>query len=390
MRTAFLKNVAKINPTSPKRQSLPESTEVAFVPMASVSVDGTMKVGEYKQFSEVKNGFSYFQKNDILFAKITPCFENNKIAQAKIDCEHGYGSTEFHVIRPHDDLDSRYLSYFLRRAEIRFSGEKRMTGSAGQRRVPKKFLEDLEIPLLRNIDEQKRIAAILDQADALRQFRRRAIKKLNTLVQSIFYEMFGNDKTIPSKPLGKIAKLKRGPFGGALKKEIFVESGYKIYEQSHAIKKDHSIGRYFITETKYSEMEAFSLQTNDLIISCSGTLGRVYRIPKEAASGIIDQALLRIRPDYNQISSEFLEHFFESVMMQRFLTGFSRGSGLQNFPPMADVRQISIPVPKERFQMDFLNRTSEIDKQKQELEKAYFKTDNLFLSLQQRAFRGDL
>ena len=67
--------------------------------------------------------------------------------------------------------------------------------------------------------------------------------------------------------------LKRGPFGGAIKKEIFVARGYKIYEQQHAINGDFEFGRYFIEERKFKELQSFAVRPHDLIVSCSGTMG---------------------------------------------------------------------------------------------------------------------
>src|SRR4030042_4959534 len=75
--------------------------------------------------------------------------------------------------------------------------------------------------------------------------------------------------------------LVRGPFGGALKKESFVESGFKVYEQRNAIYKTCDIGSYFINRSKFSEMQRFSVLPRDFIISCSGTIGRIFQIPPE-------------------------------------------------------------------------------------------------------------
>ena len=84
--------VAAFNPSGPKLSTLAVE-EVAFVPMASVSESGSMRVAEHKMGSELNSGYSYFQNNDVLVAKITPCYENNKIALAHIDREHAFGST---------------------------------------------------------------------------------------------------------------------------------------------------------------------------------------------------------------------------------------------------------------------------------------------------------
>lgn len=184
--------IAQLSPKFDK--SLSKSTSVvSFVPMASVSeVTGSIASEEERELKAVIKGYTYFQNDDILVAKITPCFENGKIALASIRNDHAFGSTEFHVIRvDKNKADSRYLFHFLRQQKIRTEGEKRMTGSGGQRRVPKNYLEDLDIPLP-PLPEQRRIAAMLDKAEALRSKRRQTIAKLDQLLQSVFLEMFGD------------------------------------------------------------------------------------------------------------------------------------------------------------------------------------------------------
>jgi len=291
-----------------------------------------------------------------------------------------------HIVPDKDKADLRYMFHALQhKAEELIS---RGVGGA-QPNISQGVIKETRIPLP-PIGEQQRIAAILDQADSLRRLRQRAIDRLNSLGQAIFYEMFEGSDRYRGIPLENVADLRRGPFGGALKKEIFVDSGHKVYEQSHAINKTHSIGSYFIDDFKFKEMSAFAVQENDLIVSCSGTLGRVYRIPSDAPSGVINQALLRIRPNENIVIPEYLEHFLESQRMQVFLNGFSRGTGLQNFPPMSDVREISVPVPPKQEQLDFLGRMQLINRQRAVLDKSTRGLARLFFSLQHRAFLGEI
>src|SRR4051812_34744811 len=100
MITSRLTDVAEINPRFQGNSALSGNTYVSFVPMASVSeISGSIEKEENRLFSELQSGLTYFRNNDILVAKITPCFENGKIAFARINNEHGFGSTEFHVIR---------------------------------------------------------------------------------------------------------------------------------------------------------------------------------------------------------------------------------------------------------------------------------------------------
>ena len=184
-----LKEVCEINPKNDAKGKLVDNERVSFLPMSSISESGYIGDEETRKYHEVAKGFTAFHRNDVLVAKITPCFENGKSTIATINTDYGFGTTEFHVLRPDSQkLDTRYLHYFVRSPFVREAGEKTMTGSAGQKRVPKTFFQNLKIPLP-PLDEQRRIATILDQADALRRKRQQALAKLDHLVQSLFLDM---------------------------------------------------------------------------------------------------------------------------------------------------------------------------------------------------------
>lgn len=136
--------------------------------------------------------------------------------------------------------------------------------------------------------------------------------------------------------------LRRGPFGGSLKKEIFVASGYKVYEQKHVIKNDFSIGRYYITTEKFNEMKAFEVLPNDILMSCSGTIGKFAIVPTEAKPGIINQALLRFRTT-DKILPEYLKMCLEYITLE--FTRKSHGKGIQNVTSIDTLKAIKIPVP---------------------------------------------
>ncbi|MBC8882612.1 restriction endonuclease subunit S [Flavobacterium piscinae] len=125
--------------------------------------------------------------------------------------------------------------------------------------------------------------------------------------------------------LGKIAELVRGPFGGSLKKNIFVNDGIAVYEQQHAIYNQFDQIRYFIDESKFNEMKRFEVKPNDLIMSCSGTLGKVAIVPKGVKKGIINQALLKITPS-SKLDSRFLEYYMKSTIFFEFLNADVKGA----------------------------------------------------------------
>ena len=111
------------------------------------------------------------------------------------------------------------------------------------------------------------------------------------------------------KKLGDLCGFVRGPFGGSLKKNIFKPEGYAVYEQQHAIYDQFDDIRYFIDEKKFNEMKRFELNSGDLIMSCSGTMGKIAIVPENIKKGIINQALLKLTPS-KKISTVFLISLF--------------------------------------------------------------------------------
>lgn len=161
--------------------------------------------------------------------------------------------------------------------------------------------------------------------------------------------------------LNSIVDFKRGPFGGSLKKEIFVDKGYKIYEQKHAISNDFSIGNYYITPEKFEEMKSFELLPNDIIMSCSGTIGKFAVFPKTAEKGIINQALLRLRRSSDKISDKYL-----LLCLKAISTKFeenSHGAGLKNVASVSILKEIKVYCPLLEEQQKIVYQIEELEKQ---------------------------
>jgi type I restriction enzyme, S subunit len=300
------------------------------------------------------------------------------------------------AIRPGKDLHYKYVYYFFKTIEERLAASGNgSTFSA----ITTGVVRDLLIPLP-PLPIQKKIATILDKADSLRQKDKQLLEHYKKLTQSIFYDMFGNvasnskgwkTATLPEFIHKKKYSLKRGPFGGALKKEIFVDDGYLVYEQYHAINDDFSLARYFITKDKYKELEMFSVKPGDLIVSCSGvTLGRIAEIPVDAREGIINQALLKITLDFQKCNNIYFKFLFRSSFIQDILFGVSRGSGIPNFPPMTTINALKFPIPPIDLQNEFLEIVRSLEIQKKSVQDSLSYSEKLFQTLIQKAFKGEL
>ena len=161
-----LGSTCNINPKKSLDSRLVSGAMVSFVPMPAVTEHGEIDATAIKEYDEVKTGFTYFAENDVLFAKITPCMENGKGAVAKgLHNGIGFGSTEFHVLRPISGKTDPYWIYTLTAfSQFRMDAASNMTGSAGQRRVPASFLENYRVSLP-PIALQEQFAAFVEQTD---------------------------------------------------------------------------------------------------------------------------------------------------------------------------------------------------------------------------------
>ena len=184
--------VCEINPKKSENKTLQNDTLISFVPMPAVTETGGIDVSETKLYKDVKNGFTYFCDNDVLFAKITPCMENGKGAIAKnLRNGIGFGSTEFHVLRPINGISNSEWIYFITVfIEFRLAAEKMMTGSAGQRRVPAMFFDKFKVAVP-PIELQNKFAEFVEKVEKSKSAIKKSLSSLETLKKSLMQKYFG-------------------------------------------------------------------------------------------------------------------------------------------------------------------------------------------------------
>lgn len=224
--------------------------------------------------------------------------------------------------------------------------------------INKDKLYDFKI-ILPPLPERQKIVSKLDrQMEQIEMMKREAEKEFDVVSQYIpsflkyYFEADENNLPVGWKDLtleqlvpNQKHAIKRGPFGGSITKDMFVESGYKIYEQKNAIKNNFGIGTYYINEHKFREMEAFEVKEDDLIISCSGTIGKVAIAPKNAEKGIINQALLKITLDKEKMLPEYFKFLFESEFIQNKLLKHTMGGAIKNVASVKVLKKITFPTP---------------------------------------------
>jgi type I restriction enzyme S subunit len=139
--------------------------------------------------------------------------------------------------------------------------------------------------------------------------------------------------------------IKRGPFGSSIRKSFFVSSGYKVYEQQHAINEDFSLGKYYIDKRKFEELKAFEVKPGDLIISCSGTVGKIAAAPKWMEPGIINQALLKITLNQSVLTNDYFKILFPSFFMQTKTLSDLQGTAQKNIVSVDILKNEPFPLP---------------------------------------------
>ena len=317
----------------------------------------------------------------------------------------GFVSGEFPCFRVDANrADAKYLHLYLSQEKIWEDIERTSTGqtSISRLRFKEPAFLNMDIPLP-PLEEQHRIVerveALATRIAKVQSLRDEADIEAKNLFQSRVNELLEEKSnswkmaTLPEFVSSNRHSVKRGPFGSHLRKEFFVEDGYKIYEQKHAIYGDFKAGRYYIDENKFQELKSFEVKPGDLIISCSGTIGKVAIVPENAKPGIINQALLKITLDTKKIDRRFFKLVFESDFIKREVEAISPGSAMKNIGSVKILKKILFPLPpldEQRRIVAYLDSVQarlaslrELQSQTQE------ELDALLPSVLEKAFKGE-
>ena len=210
------------------------------------------------------------------------------------------------------------------------------------------------------IEEQKKIGQFFNQLDNLITLHQRKLEKMKSMKAAYLTEMFPQEgESIPKRrfagftdaweqrKFGEMAEYKKGPFGSALKKDIFIpksRDAVKVYEQQNAINKNWKLERYFITKDYANKLNVFETCAGDIIVSCAGTIGEMYELPLDSEPGVINQALMRVRTNNNVVDKSFYQILFLN-MIDNFSKEHSNGSAMKNIPPLADLKPMLALIP---------------------------------------------
>jgi type I restriction enzyme, S subunit len=285
--------------------------------------------------------------------------------------------------------DLSYLRHWLQSPDFRVQITRLVTGSA-QKNFGPTHLKTLTIPLP-PLEEQKRIAAILDQADELRRKRQRALDRLNQLGQAIFIEMFGGLEGSDMEPLGSLtSKIGSGatPKGG--------DSSYKAEGvpliRSMNVRDGHFLdkGLAFIDDKQASKLDNVVVRGGDVLLNITGaSVARVCTAPESMDGARVNQHVSIIRPT-ERLLSVFVEAYLLLPMIKKKLLNIAESGATRQAITKAQIEQLPIPVPPISRQNEFAKRVGTVHRQQDSSSSYIDRLEGLFASLQSRAFRGEL
>jgi len=223
------------------------------------------------------------------------------------------------------------------------------------------FLKSLRFPILSR-DEQdlvvQRMDSVFESISDLSDVFARELSTISQLTEEFRNQLLAEKtRDLEAVAFGSVGQFVRGPFGGSLKKSSFTTSGHAVYEQQHAIHDQTSEFRYFINDSKFKEMERFSVKPDDLLMSCSGTFGKMTIVAPDSPKGIINQALLKISLQEG-VLSEFMKQWMQSIHFQDVLQDSVGGAALQNVPAVSEMKKFPVKVPSVPVQKEIIRDLS--------------------------------
>jgi type I restriction enzyme S subunit len=180
--------------------------------------------------------------------------------------------------------------------------------------------------------------------------------------------------------------IQRGPWGGSIKKEIFVPEGYAVFEQGNVISGNINDFRYFITEEKFNELKDFEVKEGDILITAAGTLGKLIVLTDNIHKGIINQALIRIRVNEGIIDKFYFKYFFNQIVKQGVINSYSHGATLKNLSSIKVLQNIALPLPPLSEQQKIAAVLSAVQEAKEKTQAVIDATKSLKKSMMKHLF----
>lgn len=390
-----LSEFAQVNPQVDLPGGADASTPVSFVPMSDVTESGDWVGRQVRKLGDVRNGFTAFADEDVLVAKITPCFENGKGAHVVgLTNGVGFGSTEFHVLRARDGVSPRFVHHITQSKRLRRAAEAYMSGSAGQRRVPRDFFDVFKVPDL-SPPEQVHIAKVLDTLDTTIRHTEAIIEKLQQVKQGLLHDLLtrGIDTNGELRPpqnqaphlykdslLGWIPRgwelrsvdqisdsVVDGPFGSNLKTEHYVPvPGVRVVRlQNIGIGDFDDNERAYVSESKAGALSKNQVVGGDVLVAALGDerypVGRACCYPAELPAAVNKADCFRQRPRKDIAIGPFVMRSLNGAAARRQVRGFEQGVTMQRVN-LSNLRKVVLSMPLVAEQQLICERVDALDR----------------------------
>ena len=339
--------------------------------------------------SEIGSSKQVLKRHDVLLSRIVPHIRRSWVVEPS--CEHRtIGSSEWIVFRS-DRFEPNYLRNALTSDRFHQAFMRTVAGVGGSLlRARPSYVAEIKIPLP-PIEEQRRIAAVLDAAEALRAKRRHALTRLEDLIQAVFIDIFGDPLSIRKWPIVSLASVchGKGEYGANVPAAKF-DGERPRYLRITDIRDDGSLIEEAVAPGGFErDWRSKYLQTGDVVFARSGSVGKSFLVRHEHEPLVFAGYLIRFSPDQTRVHPEYLYRYAQTQSFWAWVAGVATTVAQPNINARK-YAALSLPLPPLDVQQRFVDVVDQIRQSRVTLESHAEHLDDLFASLQQRAFRGEL
>ncbi|MDD7984698.1 restriction endonuclease subunit S [Lentisphaera marina] len=391
---SLVKPVQKWDPRKCETNKLIDYIDIASVDRVSKTITAPTKVLAHQAPSRAKQLINY---DDVIVSTVRPNL--NGVAH-NINFDGATASTGYSVLRPNSDLDAKYLYYWVRSTSF-VNDMCRNTSGANYPAVSDKIVKNSFIPLPSTLDEQKRIAAILDKADALRRKQKKALDLCDDFLKATFIDMFGDPVTNPKgwevkqvkdwMKKGYILEVQDGNHGNRHPKVVdFTIEGLPFIAAN--VIKDGKIDYekcYYLDESWLTRLRIGFAKPYDVLLSHKGTVGLSAILDETYDTYIFSPQTTYYRLNNSKIKEHYLKAYFESNYFQQLLHKVGKQS-TRVYVGITKQKDLPLMLPSFALQTKFAEIATKIEEQKIKLQQSLDKLNESFNALSQRAFKGEL
>lgn len=376
----------------------PKSSVVKVIRTTNFTNSGKIDLSNVveRDIDEKKIEKKSLRKGDIIIEKSGggPTQPVGRVVYFDIDTEENYLCNNFTtILRPKTNLvNSKYLLYqmlYLHKSGRTRKYQNKTTGIHNLN-LEKYLQEKVALPPL---PDQLHIANLLSKAENLIAQRKESIRLLDEFLKSTFLEMFGdpvrNEKGWNKAELKNYAKVRIGPFGSLLHREDYVQNGIPLVNPSHIGEGKISIDpELTISKDKMKELSAYVMKKGDVVLGRRGEVGRCAVVTKKEDGYLCGTGSIIIRPT-EKLNPIFLYNIISSASIRKVLENSAKGITMKNLNS-GIIENLKIPVPPLALQTQFAHIVSTTEALKSQYQQSLQELENLYGSLSQKAFKGEL